>query len=290
MPESSAGTPSRPRSAPVALALLSGGAAEPSDVPEGDTVHRHADRLRGLLVGELLGAGSPRERIDADGLIGRQVEGISARGKHLLITLSGDLTLHVHLGMRGRWRMVPGAGADAPQRFALWLKTAAGAASLHSPKQLEALTAFQLRGHPQLRRLGPDLLDPALDDAHFAARLRGAGELPLGVALLDQRLTCGAGNVHKSESCFLAGLDPHAPVAAVPDERLLQLIGHLREQLRRHVARPGLRRTTGGSPDGPRAWVYRRAGQPCLRCGEVIEQHPQGPDRRSTYRCPVCQP
>ena len=52
----------------------------------------------------------------------------------------------------------------------------------------------------------------------------------------------------------------------------------------------GLRRTTArGNPD-ERLWVYRRTGEPCRRCGSEIQSRKQGPDARTTFWCPQCQP
>ena len=52
----------------------------------------------------------------------------------------------------------------------------------------------------------------------------------------------------------------------------------------------GARRTTGSSDAGSRLWVYGRQGQPCRRCGAAVLMRKQGPDARSTYWCPQCQP
>ena len=89
-----------------------------------------------------------------------------------------------------------------------------------SPKLLELLTADQLRRHPHLTRLGPDLLAAEFDVAAAVARFRARNDLPLGEAVMNQTIVCGIGNVYKSDLLFLMGFDPFAPVATFSDDEL----------------------------------------------------------------------
>ena len=57
----------------------------------------------------------------------------------------------------------------------------------------------------------------------------------------------------------------------------------------RHLSRKN-RRTTNNADPGDSLWVYGRKGEPCRRCNTPIERCLQGPDARSTYWCPICQP
>ena len=141
-----------------------------------------------------------------------------------------------------------------------------------------------------LSRLGPEPLSPEFDAAALARACKGK-KTPLKVALLDQRVVAGLGNIYASEALHVAGLSPHAPGF---DDRHAE-----------RCAAPG-----GGSPDrrdqagadaarssGPqtlgyrssRFRVYDREGEPCLRagCGGTIKRRTQA--GRSTFYCPVCQ-
>jgi endonuclease-8 len=112
--------------------------------------------------------------------------------------------------------------------------------------------------------------------------------LPVGEALLQQTIACGVGNVYKSETLFLAGLDPWRPVADLgPDERLE--VYRLAQRLMLRNRRGGVRRTRF-AVDGPPLWVYGRVGEPCLRCGGAIAVRRQGAAGRTTYWCRACQP
>src|SRR5262245_33404976 len=77
-------------------------------MPEGDTIHYAANRLRPLLAGHVPDEiATPHPRFGRDRwperLAGRAVTAVDARGKHLLLRFEGDLLIHSHLRMRGRW-------------------------------------------------------------------------------------------------------------------------------------------------------------------------------------------
>jgi endonuclease-8 len=90
----------------------------------------------------------------------------------------------------------------------------------------------------------------------------------------------GIGNLWKAEACWEAGIDPWRPSGKVSDQEALAIIG---------AARPAMQRAADGDHrNRPRA-VYRRAGEPCPRCGGRISARGQGDDNRTAYWCPACQ-
>jgi endonuclease-8 len=266
-------------------------------MPEGDTIHRTAAVLRRSLVGGVIrtahaqpGPGLARvPRLDR--LVGRTVEAVEARGKHLLIRCSDGLSLRTHMRMRGSWhRYRPGEPWRLPaSRATCVLATATAVAVCFDAPEVELLTDADLARHRALRTLGPDLLAPAFDATEAVRRLRARASVPLGEVLLEQRALAGIGNVYKSEICFVEGLDPWSPVSAVPDAALLHLVSTARRLLVANAG--GGRRVTTGIPvPGSSLWVYGRAHRPCRRCGTRILGRRQGSQARMTYWCPRCQP
>jgi endonuclease-8 len=139
--------------------------------------------------------------------------------------------------------------------------------------------------------LGPDLLNPYWTDdtaATAAQRLRAQPDLELGLALLEQRIMAGIGNLYKTEMCFLLGISPWAPVRDV-DPHVVVALG--RQLLLANAERPE-QSTTGDLARGRQHWVYERGGQPCRRCGQRVIRAVQGEGvyARYTYYCPRCQP
>ncbi|WP_052666984.1 Fpg/Nei family DNA glycosylase [Nitriliruptor alkaliphilus] len=262
-------------------------------MPEGDTIHRTAARLRSVLVGQpLTGVDLPRlpEPWPA---VGATVTGIEARGKHLLIRTSDGLVLHTHQLMTGSWHLyAPGARWRKSPRAARAVLTVPGAVAVcFASPVVEVLDARAEARHPALRALGPDLCDPAADIDEALRRLAALcpPERSIGEALLDQRIACGVGNVYRCDVLFLHGLHPATPVGAVPDPTRRALLTTAGQLLRANLAATATRTTVAGGPPG-RLWVYGRVGQPCRRCGAPIAGGHLGQHARTVHWCPTCQP
>jgi endonuclease-8 len=152
-------------------------------------------------------------------------------------------------------------------------------------------TAASLERHRSVQNLGPDVLGAEFDEAAAAARIRSNPAMEVGEALLRQSIVAGIGNVFKSEVCFAGGVNPFRSVQEVTDAELLSLMTHARKFLQANVTdESGMRRTTGRANDDERLWVYKRAGEPCRKCGTAILSRKQGLDARVTFWCPQCQP
>jgi endonuclease-8 len=244
-------------------------------MPEGDSLHRAAQRLQ-ALVGERVEVETPHPRAAVKGLAerldGRRLEQVEAVGKNLLLHFEGGHVLRSHLRMKGRWR-VERRGTTRVGKPWLVLRGSEHEAVLWNGAVLELVGP---RGAP---RLGPDILGEPPDYETMLARLRaGPPEREIGDALLDQRLVAGIGNLWKAEALWEARLSPWRRLEEVDD-------GELRAVLQGAHA---LMRT---SLDGPRPArrVYRRVNRLCPRCGGTIRSAPQGVNARTAYWCPECQ-
>ena len=275
-------------------------------MPEGDTIFRAARTLQRALAGRALTRFEsvfPRlSRIDDDTPIrGRTVDRVEARGKHLLIWLSGDLVLRTHMRMHGSWHIYrPGERWMRPHRdMRIVLETREIHAVAFNVPVAEFETAGSLARTPALRALGPDLLDDELVPAEAVQRIAERGEMDIADALLDQSALAGIGNIFKSEVLFAGRVNPFLKVRDVSRHDIERLVTIAAKFLRANVADgasggiatySGLRRTTGRSDPGARLWVYGRGGKPCRRCGTPVSRMKQGPHARSTYWCARCQP
>lgn len=257
-------------------------------MPEGDTLHRTAARLRPALVG------APLTRFEAPRLLGDRpavgsvITEVEAVGKHLLIHFDGGLTLRTHLGMPGSWHLyAEGQRWQRPRHLLRALVAVPGwEAVCFSAPQVQTYRT----GDPNpVGHLGPDLCtpDPDIDEAlrRYATQCDPSTEI--AVALLDQRLASGIGNVYKSELLHRCRLSPFTPVGQVPEPMRRRLLEHANRLLLLNLTTT--RRTTVSGPAGSVA-VYGRARRPCPVCATPIEMRRQGEHARSTYWCPRCQP
>jgi len=272
-------------------------------VPEGDTIHRAARTLDRVLAGQTItrfeSVLPALARVDADRPIaGRVVESVFSRGKHLVMALSGGLFLHTHMRMNGAWHVYPAGGRwSRPRRdMRVLIETARAAAVGFKIPVAEFLTTREMARHPQLQALGPDLLDPGFDRAEALRRLLARPDSVIGDALLDQRAVAGIGNVFKAEVLFEAGIFPFVRVRHLPPSDIGRVLDVAVRQLRSNVRQTPewpvrtSRQTTGSLNPDRKLWVYGRAGEPCRRCGAVVQARKTGPDARLTYWCPGCQP
>jgi endonuclease-8 len=274
-------------------------------MPEGDTIFRTAQVLRGVLQGETVLAARGRPGgVQLERVVGSRVERVESAGKHLLMSFSNGLTLHTHMRMDGEWhryRQGERWWRDASRAVAI-IEVPRGVAVCFDAPTVELVETRALPLHPGLRRLGPDLAsdDFRTDDALQRLLRPELADGAIGEALLDQRVAAGVGNVFRSEICFIERVDPFAPVSGLPQDTLRRLLDTARQLLRANVGGPG-RTTTpdllGGQPGsaGPRSpggrlWVYGRAGRPCRRCGTMILTTVRGTTlARRVYWCPSCQ-
>lgn len=257
-------------------------------MPEGDTIHHAANRIRPILLGgvpdEVL---TPHPRFGADRwperLAGREVVSVDAHGKHLFLRFEGDLTIHSHLRMTGSWgTYVAGARwRRSPRRAWLVLRARGHEVVEFDGPVLELLTESRTRFDLRLQSLGPDICVSPFDSERFVHRLRQDDPTrPIGDALLDQRTVAGIGNIWKSEACWEARVDPQRPAGRVTDDEARALVDLV------HPRMAASARTGSGGRD---ARAYGRDGRPCPRCRTPIRMARLGDGNRTTYWCPGCQ-
>ena len=278
------------------------------ELPEAETVARD---LRPRLVGAtIVGARVSWARTlrthdpisFGDAVAGRAVEAVGRRAKQLVIELSGEAALTIHLKMTGQLFVVP---ADTPEdpyvRLVLELADGRelrfrdirkfGKVGLYGRDPITGDLVAEVGGAAVFAAIGPEPLDEAFRIRDFRRRLRRRkGRLkPL---LLDQSFLAGIGNIYADESLWRARLHPlrTVPTLRPPDER--RLYESVRSVLAEAIDRRGSSIDDYTAPDGDgsmqeRLDVYQRTGEPCPRCGRPIKRIVVG--ARSTHLCTWCQ-
>ena len=230
---------------------------------------------------------------------------LGRRAKYLVMALEGDLSVIAHLGMSGSFRIEEegsigdfhhARSKDRAHDHVIFILAGEDGSDIrivyNDPRRfgfMDLLTASQRKQHPVFTSLGLEPLSPEFDGATLARVCRGR-KTSLKVALLDQRLVAGIGNIYASEALHIARLSPLrragliATPTGAPRDSAHRLAAAIKQVLNAAIARANGRRYRSA-----RFRVYDRDGEPCLRagCDGVIRRATQA--GRSTFYCPVCQ-
>lgn len=226
------------------------------------------------------------------GLVGQRIEEVGRRGKYLLFPLSGGRTWIVHLRMTGALLYRShGCQGEAYLRARFLLED--GVFLCYT--DLRKLGRMWLVEDPAqvVGKLGPEPLGGDLTTSALAERLRRR-RTPIKAALLDQTVVAGLGNIYADEALFEAGLHPCRLASSLSLEEVERLRAAIERVLTAALEHGGSSFRAYVDAEGrPGSFhlhvkVFRRTGQPCYRCGGLVERLKVG--GRSTHFCPRCQP
>jgi len=280
------------------------------ELPEVETVCRG---LRQTVVGKNITAvrvNAPKSTITvsrsfgrndlATALNGRTVLGVDRRGKNILIRLSGDTTLWVHLKMTGHFFYEENDfTAEKHDLVTFELTQPSGGEKSRAYLRFNDYRRFgrirlyrnkELLKQSGLTDLGPEPLEISKHAFIDLCRRRPRMFKP---ALLDQTLLAGVGNIYADESLWAARLHPKRLTTTVSPEKLAELYRHIRKILRLAIRRNGTSVDSYSNVNGEAGSfqkclkVYAREGLPCPRCGARIVRRKIG--SRSAHYCPKCQ-
>ncbi len=263
------------------------------ELPEVEVVRRRLDAwaagkviLRARVPkSRVLGTQSPRKV--ATFLAGRRIESVERRGKSMLLRLSDEGALHLHLGMSGS---ISDGGGPKPKHVRLELALDDGTeVRFDDPRMFGrvAVGPWAELTERYFLPLGPDPLLGELTPATLAEIL-GRSRRPIKIALMEQGLIAGIGNIYASEALWRSKLDPRMPANAIDRPGARRLAAAIRRTFLEAIERleAGERYLSQGGVNAFR--VYDHAGERCPRCRRaVIQKMEQG--GRSTYWCPRCQ-
>lgn len=265
------------------------------ELPEVQTV---VDTLRPVAVGRRVTA---VRLLRADVLVpfgfdlpaaaaGRVIAAVDRRGKKIVVALDDGCRFVVHLGMTGRLTVEP-ATADMAKHTHLVLDLCDGrTVRFRDPRRFGGVWWLGRDG-PADAGMGPEPLTLGADG--LAQQLARTGRA-VKVALLDQRVVAGLGNIYVDESLHAAGIHPTTPARSIEPAAVGRLSRAVKRVLRTAIRHRGSTLRDYADANGERGGfqllhaVYARGGQPCRACRTAIERIVLG--GRSTHFCPRCQP
>jgi formamidopyrimidine-DNA glycosylase len=218
------------------------------------------------------------------------VTGLGRRAKDGLIVTDREDALVFHLGMSGRWRVVP---SEIEKHDHFIVETDDGhRLALNDPRRfgsLDLVRTEELQSWPPFAALGPEPLD--LGARELQRRLAGR-TAAIKLLLLDQRIVAGLGNIYVCEALYRAGIHPRRAGGSISLARLQRLVPAIHDVLAEAIEAGGSTLRDFASPDGELGYfskrfaVYDREGQDCA-CGGKVKRMVQG--GRSTFYCSKCQ-
>jgi formamidopyrimidine-DNA glycosylase len=221
--------------------------------------------------------------------VGAKIEGVSRRGKYLILHLDNGLLLVIHLRMTGAL-LFPEAPED---RFVRAVFRFDDGVEMRFTDVRKFGGIWLVEDISQVTTgLGPEPLNEGFTVELLAEALAGR-KSPIKSVILDQRRVAGVGNIYADEACFAAGVDPRRLALTLDADQVAALHAAIRDVLLTGVERGGASyrdyRNTGGKVGSMQDFVkvFRRTGKPCYACGTTIERVRLG--GRSTHYCPKCQ-
>lgn len=284
------------------------------ELPEVETVRRG---LSELIIGKVISGevhdtekGFPNAPADVKRfLIGASIIDVRRRAKVLMIDLSTDYSLLIHLKMTGQLVFVGetrfGAGhpndslinelPDKSTRVTLSFED--GSKLFFNDQRkfgwMRLIPTIEIPNISFMQKVGPEPLSADFTANDFIQRLARRPKTNIKAALLDQSVVAGIGNIYADESLWGAKVHPKRLVSSLTQAEMELLYQEMREVMNLAVEKGGSSNHTYVNAEGKKgsymdfARVFRREGLTCPRCGTTIEKLRVA--GRGTHICPYCQ-
>ncbi|MGD2138939.1 MAG: bifunctional DNA-formamidopyrimidine glycosylase/DNA-(apurinic or apyrimidinic site) lyase [Burkholderiales bacterium] len=224
---------------------------------------------------------------------GSLIHKIERRGKYLLMQCDHGWMI-VHLGMSGRLRVLPEPVPPSKHDHFDLILSSGMIVRYTDARRFGALlwTSEDPAQHPLLRNLAPEPLDDVFDAQWLHARLRGRNT-PIKLAIMNNEIVTGVGNIYANEALFRAGIHPKTRAGRLSQQRCEKLVHAIRQTLLDAIEAGGSSLRDFFGTDGSPGYfqqnymVYARQGEPCSICGTLIRAARLG--QRSTFYCSRCQ-
>ncbi len=285
------------------------------ELPEVETVRVGLTRLISGLTIESVDNDWPKSFPNAPEdvkhfMIGAEVTAVRRRAKVLLIELSSEYTLVIHLKMTGqlvfRGRESFGAGHPSsslvgrlPDKSTRVEISFSDGSKLFFNDQrkfgwMRLIPTPEVPNINFMKKVGPEPLESSFTDKVFVERLMRRKNSLIKAALLDQSVLAGVGNIYADESLWGAKIHPASRVSAVPVSKLKNLYTELIYVLKLSIEKGGSTDRNYVNAEGKKgsyidfARVFRKEGMPCPRHPDqsIVKTRVAG---RGTHLCPKCQ-
>lgn len=228
-----------------------------------------------------------------EGLTGKKVTRVERRAKYLLLHTDSACIL-LHLGMSGSLRVLDSSEPSTKHDHVDLEFANTKLIRFNDPRRFGCCMVINepVEHHKLLASLGPEPLSNDFDGDYLFARSRGKSQAVKNF-IMDGKVVVGVGNIYASESLFESGVRPTMAAKRVSKARYHELAKQIKLVLAKAIRAGGTTLNDFTQTDGKPGYfrhelqVYARAGEPCNRCGSVIQSKVVG--QRNTFFCVSCQ-
>lgn len=232
----------------------------------------------------------PLQQIET--LIGEKILKVERRAKYLILWTSKGAMLS-HLGMTGTWRVAK-VGEELLHDHIYLHFSGNLRLAYRDPRRFGIFDFIQtpIQQHPRIKVLGPEPLEDTFSGEFLWKSLRNKS-VALKVAIMDQKVVVGVGNIYASEALFAAGIKPTLQSHKLSLVRAQKLVLEIKKILHQAIQKGGSSISDFAQTNGQSGYfqnsfkVYAREGEACLSCGSPIKAQVLG--GRNTFWCPRCQ-
>ena len=225
---------------------------------------------------------------------GSEILAVNRRAKYLLIQLSNQAVIVLHLGMSGKLRVLPATTPPVKHDHIDIVLANGICLRLNDPRRFGACLYQQPGDAPSklLANLGPEPLTEDFDAQRLITLSKGK-QVAVKNFIMDNAVVVGVGNIYANEALFMSGIDPRRKAGRVSAKRYEVLTEAIKQVLAKAIRRGGTTLKDFTQSDGNPGYfaqslnVYGRTGEPCLTCETPIKSVVIG--QRNTFYCPTCQ-
>ncbi|MEM2933158.1 MAG: bifunctional DNA-formamidopyrimidine glycosylase/DNA-(apurinic or apyrimidinic site) lyase [Candidatus Pacearchaeota archaeon] len=257
------------------------------ELPEVETIKNYLEKfLLGKKIVGFRNLNKKQVKIKAKEIIGEKISNIERKGKILILTLTNNKKVYIHLKMTGQLIF---QHELKPIKFTRAIFQFSRAYLLFNDARKFGWIKFQSE---EIKKLGIEPFNQAFNLQNLQKIFR-ASKRPIKRVLMDQKKIAGIGNIYANEALFLAKINPLKPASALTNEEIRELRNSILEVLKKALKYEGTSLRFYLKPDQTNGryqekfLVYQKEGENCYYCHDKIKKIFL--DGRSTFYCPSCQ-
>jgi formamidopyrimidine-DNA glycosylase len=290
------------------------------ELPEVESIRRQLDKfLKGHVVQKIDIRNNKYELGDKSKIVGAKIVDARRFGKALVIDLSNNYSLVVHIKMTGQFiyqgpnlsskgRSTSGrktkpfytkkvvGGVPGKHTHVIFYLDRGGVLYFNDYRRfgwMELVQTSDVEKQKFIKKLGHEFLKN-LGVAEFS-QILSRSKKPIKLLIMDQERMAGVGNIYANDALWLAKISPQRRANSLKQAEQKTLFDAIESVLKEGIKRGGASEVAYVTPDGAEGkyqdftLVYGRDGEICKSCKKtIIKKIFLG--GRGTYFCPACQP